>query len=286
MADSANHAVRCIAPDLSVTTIAGGSGAGLADGHGCLARLHTPSALCHDGLGGFFVSDVGNRRVRYFRADVRERIPLPPSDLAAALAGLVDDPARADAEFVVAGGQRVYAVAGVVAARSASLGRLLAQSGGGGPEAGREGPAWERSSATGGGGPRAPAGGRGGRVSVSLPDVSLAAMRAVLLYVHSDRLELPGGEGGAAAALEVLMLAERYGLDRLRQLCGQAIVDGLAPGTACAVLEAADQAGAGDVRRACLAFVMRNLAAVRRTPGFAALSQPLLLDIALQFPLL
>ena len=130
------------------------------------------------------------------------------------------------------------------------------------------------------------ASGRVGRISVALPDVGLEAMRAVMIYVHCDRLELPGGPGGASAALEALMLAERFGLDRLQRLCGQAIVDGLGPDTACATLEAADRAGAGEVRRACMGFVMRNLGAVRRTPGFAQLSQPLLLDIALQFPLL
>ena len=68
------------------------------------------------------------------------------------------------------------------------------------------------------------------------------------------------------------------------------ILDGLSPDTvtACAALEAAefaDRAGAADLRLACLSCVTRHLAAVRRTPGFVSLSQPLLLEVALQSPL-
>jgi sugar lactone lactonase YvrE len=52
-----------IAPDGSVTTLAGGR-EGFADGAGGQAAFHTPSGLAIDSTGNLYVADTGNNRIR------------------------------------------------------------------------------------------------------------------------------------------------------------------------------------------------------------------------------
>ncbi len=60
---SDNHRIRRIAPDGTVTTIAG-STPGFADGSGTNARFNDPRGLAVDNLGFIYVADWGNNRVR------------------------------------------------------------------------------------------------------------------------------------------------------------------------------------------------------------------------------
>lgn len=59
----AGNSVRQIAPDGSVSTLAGGR-EGYADGAGASASFHTPSGLAIDGAGNLYVADTGNNRIR------------------------------------------------------------------------------------------------------------------------------------------------------------------------------------------------------------------------------
>ena len=61
--------VRSIAPDGTVTTIAGSSASGYADGAGPTARLRGAVGLAVDPRGTIFVADGGNRRVRAIAPD-------------------------------------------------------------------------------------------------------------------------------------------------------------------------------------------------------------------------
>lgn len=65
VADRSDHTIRKVAPDGSVSTLAGRSGeAGNADGVGAAARFHAPQGLALDGAGGLFVADTDNHLVR------------------------------------------------------------------------------------------------------------------------------------------------------------------------------------------------------------------------------
>ena len=63
-ADGRNHAIRRIALDGTVTTIAGGNGAGLRDGPAETAQFDRPNGVAVDGTGAIYVTDSGNSRIR------------------------------------------------------------------------------------------------------------------------------------------------------------------------------------------------------------------------------
>jgi sugar lactone lactonase YvrE len=58
-----SNQIRKIAPDGTVTTLAGGS-EGFADGAGAQASFHTLSGLAIDSDGNLYVADTGNNRIR------------------------------------------------------------------------------------------------------------------------------------------------------------------------------------------------------------------------------
>ena len=74
VADRANHAVRRIAADGTVTTIAGTNGVlGTDDGVGTAARFNAPAGLAIDSRGVLYVADTGNHVVRQIDPDGRVR---------------------------------------------------------------------------------------------------------------------------------------------------------------------------------------------------------------------
>ena len=68
VADSLGKRIRRIAPDGTVTTVAGGgpstSGGGFRDGPVALARFREPTAIAFDGDGNLFIVDRGNGLIR------------------------------------------------------------------------------------------------------------------------------------------------------------------------------------------------------------------------------
>ncbi len=74
VADRANHTIRRIAADGTVTTIAGTNGLpGTDDGVGAAARFNGPAGLAVDSRGVLYVADTGNHAVRQIDPDGRVR---------------------------------------------------------------------------------------------------------------------------------------------------------------------------------------------------------------------
>ncbi|MBD8528923.1 MULTISPECIES: gluconolaconase [unclassified Massilia] len=69
VADTGNHAIRKIAPDGSVTTLAGDGQPGDADGQGRAARFHAPVGVAVDARGNVYVADTYNDRIRRIAPD-------------------------------------------------------------------------------------------------------------------------------------------------------------------------------------------------------------------------
>lgn len=64
VADSKNHRIRKMTPELVVTTIAGSGTAGGADGTGTAAQFNEPSGLALDGAGHLVIAEAKGYRVR------------------------------------------------------------------------------------------------------------------------------------------------------------------------------------------------------------------------------
>jgi serine/threonine protein kinase, bacterial len=64
MADKYNNEIRKITPAAVVTTIAGISLPGSADGPGGAARFQLPSGICIDPAGNLYITDWGNNEIR------------------------------------------------------------------------------------------------------------------------------------------------------------------------------------------------------------------------------
>ncbi|MGT2428300.1 NHL repeat-containing protein [Cupriavidus basilensis] len=64
VADSRNHTIRKISPAGVVTTLAGSTTSGSADGTGSAASFKNPGAVALDAAGNVYVADMGNHMIR------------------------------------------------------------------------------------------------------------------------------------------------------------------------------------------------------------------------------
>lgn len=64
VAEFFGHRIRKVAPDGSVTTLAGSGTAGFADGTGVAAQFNGPNGVAVDGGGNVYVTDHQNNRIR------------------------------------------------------------------------------------------------------------------------------------------------------------------------------------------------------------------------------
>nr|WP_229429032.1 NHL repeat-containing protein [Massilia sp. ST3] len=69
VADTGNHAIRKIAPDGTVTTLAGGGAPGYLDGVGRAAQFNGPVGVAVDAAGVVYVADTYNDRIRRIALD-------------------------------------------------------------------------------------------------------------------------------------------------------------------------------------------------------------------------
>jgi len=87
VADTANNVIRKIAPDGTVSTLAGLAGThGDADGKGTKARFWAPFGIAVDGSGNVYVADTANNVIR----------KITPEGLVSTLAGEAGHPGKAD----------------------------------------------------------------------------------------------------------------------------------------------------------------------------------------------
>ena len=69
VADTGNHAIRKVAPDGSVTTLAGNGSSGYLDGVGRAAQFNGPVGIAVDAAGIVYVADTYNDRIRRIGKD-------------------------------------------------------------------------------------------------------------------------------------------------------------------------------------------------------------------------
>ena len=69
VADTANHRIRKIASDYTVSTLAGTGTAGFKDGVGSVAQFSSPGGIAVDAFHNVYVSDMNNYRIRKISPD-------------------------------------------------------------------------------------------------------------------------------------------------------------------------------------------------------------------------
>jgi len=88
IADSFNNAVRAVAANGTIYTVAGGSGEPGSDGDGAAAiaaLLQDPKGIAVDAAGNAIVADTANNRVRYIGLAPASATPTPTSSMTASL---------------------------------------------------------------------------------------------------------------------------------------------------------------------------------------------------------
>lgn len=80
VADTYNDRIRAIAPDGTVTTIAGSGMPGWADGPSDVAQFDTPCGVAVDAAGNIYVADTGNDAVRRISPSGHVSTVTPPAE--------------------------------------------------------------------------------------------------------------------------------------------------------------------------------------------------------------
>mmetsp|Transcript_5359 Transcript_5359/g.16717 ORF Transcript_5359/g.16717 Transcript_5359/m.16717 type:complete len:526 (-) Transcript_5359:145-1722(-) len=113
------------------------------------------------------------------------------------------------------------------------------------------------------------------QTEIEIPQWSHAAFIAMLEWLYTGHTPR---DLSAAHLTEVLGLADHYTLDGLKHVCENVLVHSVEIENACTLLRHADQYMAHELKRYCLAFVLRNFDQVAYTRSFDELgSMPSLL---------
>jgi sugar lactone lactonase YvrE len=109
VADAGSHIVAKVAPDGTLSTIAGTAGqGGSADGGGLAASFLSPGGIAVDGSGNLYVADTGNHTIR----------KIAPSGIVSTLAGSVGQAGSADGTGAAA---RFFSPLGIASDASGTL---------------------------------------------------------------------------------------------------------------------------------------------------------------------
>jgi hypothetical protein len=232
-----------------VTTIAG-SAAGYVDAVGETAKFNSLGRICTDGRGLFVVSQLQqHNRLRLFRAAQVSLEKIPTSTLSSDLEALLDDEENTDL-ILMAEGKPIYALKGLLKKRSEYFKKMLESSM-------KEGK------------------------SNSIDVVgSYAAIRAVILYLHTDELQVDN-----EYAVEVLQKAEEWCLPRLKATCEALLMELLSPENAPLFLVEAEKHGALQLREQCMSYMTNHCAALKASDQLASLSKELLLEFIKKMPM-
>jgi len=228
VADSGNHCIRKVSRDGRVSTLAGNGLAALSD-----SQFNSPCGLCVCELPQFgpvlLVTDRSNSCVRVLPIDSLPPLRIAPSTLRQDMRALLnggEDCIEGEAVFEV--DQRTLRIPKAVLCVRCAHFRAMFTSG---MREAQEG-------------------------VVRLPNVSYSVFRALLDYLLTDELPEELEDANARCdlaldgALELMMLANAYGVQRLEQLCQQVLVKGISKQNVHEISRCAQLIGASQLQRA------------------------------------
>ena len=114
--------------------------------------------------------------------------------------------------------------------------------------------------------------------SITMHDISAATFKAMLRFMYTDALPADD-ELGDCPLIEVfqdlLAMADRYALDRLKLICARKLWENMATDNVGSTLACAETYNCPELKRKCIAFVAKdeNLKKIVLTDGFLQLVQ-------------
>jgi len=106
---------------------------------------------------------------------------------------------------------------------------------------------------------------------VELHDVEVEVFRKLLEHLYTDTDIVP-----SEIALELFSAADRFGVERLRQLCAARVEADMSVNSVCNILTVADQHNATYLKEECVQFIVARFSEVHSTDGFRELDRGLL----------
>jgi len=98
---------------------------------------------------------------------------------------------------------------------------------------------------------------------IVIEDVGYQVFLLLLEYLYSDHVEV-----NIENSMEILCTAERFGVDRLKKICENVMIDAINLHTVSPILLAADGHNAEILRDRCLRFILDNFDEVSKTSSF------------------
>jgi len=245
VADSYNHCIRKVAPDGTVSTLAGSreGQAGFADGPAGDARFDSPDGVAIDGEGNVIVADNANHCIRKLtscglsRGLAVPRFYVGPASMTRGLLSMLEDDEFADTTFEVEGA-RITAHRALLVTRSDFFRGMLKSS--------------CREAQPG--------------AIIQIGETTAAAFRKVLAFLYTDTLELDDD-----VVIDVMCKAREYDLTRAYNICMRYCIRGAQSSNAVSWLLKADEAQLGELRAEMLRYIQRHFCTIRaEAPGMLA----------------
>lgn len=126
---------------------------------------------------------------------------------------------------------------------------------------------------------------------VEIEDIEPSVFKAMLQYIYSDELpdliEITGSTSTCTSTIvtqHLLAAADRFGVDRLKELCEAKLCEEVNVDTVATTLSLAEQHRCPQLKAICLKFAATNLGVVMQKDGFKHLEEscPLLLSELLE----
>ena len=111
---------------------------------------------------------------------------------------------------------------------------------------------------------------------ISVQDISLPTFRKLLEFIYSDQLVKIEN---ADQAIDVLVAANKYGLDRLKRLCEKYLVSLIELDNVIELLYLSDMHQAVELKRMCINYTMMYFDIVTKREDFKKLSKTILLEL-------
>jgi leucine-zipper-like transcriptional regulator 1 len=99
--------------------------------------------------------------------------------------------------------------------------------------------------------------------AIVINDVKYMTFVLLLEYLYTDEVKI-----SVDTAMELFQLADRFAIDRLKQLCEQEMLNAIDIDTAAYILYTADQHNAENLREQCMDYILRHFDRVSRSPAF------------------